>query len=196
MVTEEIRGAYRRTKWALTIRGLFSIAIGVLVLARPMASVAAFALVIALWALIDGIVRIAHSFDLRSIAPHWWVLLVSGLVSVAFGSAALYYYPGLSLSFAVVWTALWLMFVGVLGTYVAIQERSFGVSWGWTLTVGVLSIVAGVLALMYPGVTLAWLLGLVAAFAFIGGVVTLMAAWKLQSFEQKVGGALHNRSLA
>ena len=196
MVTEEIKSAYQRTKWALVIRGLFSIAVGVLILARPLASVAAFALVIALWAMIDGIVRIAHSFDLKAIAPHWWVLLLSGLVSVGFGVAALYYYPGLSLSFAVVWSALWLMFVGVLSGYVALQERAMGVSWGWTLAVSVLAVVAAVLALMYPGVTLAWLLGLIASFALVGGIVMLTAAWKLHSFEQKIGSTLGKRSIA
>jgi uncharacterized membrane protein HdeD (DUF308 family) len=48
MITDEIKTHYLRTKWALVIRGLFSIAVGVLILARPLASVAAFALVIAL----------------------------------------------------------------------------------------------------------------------------------------------------
>jgi uncharacterized membrane protein HdeD (DUF308 family) len=194
MVTEEIKSAYHGTKWALLIRGLFSIAIAVLIVARPIASIAALALVIAIWALIDGFVRIAHAFELRSIAPHWWVMLVTGLVSVAFGIAALYYYPALSLSFAVAWTALWLIFVGLLGAWVSFQERAIGVSWGWTLALGVLGIIGGVLAFMYPGVTLVWLLSLIAAFAFIGGVFMLVGAWRLQSFEQKLGGALHNRT--
>ena len=196
MVTEEIKGAYHRTKWALVIRGLVSIAVGILIVSRPVASVAAFALVIALWAIVDGIVRIAHSFELRAIAPHWWVLLLTGLVGVVFGIAALYYYPGLSLSFAVVLTALWLIFGGVLTAWLAIQERTLGVTWGWTMALGVLAIVAGVLAFMYPGVTLVWILSLIAAFALVGGIVMLVGAWKLQSFEQRLSGALHSRGVA
>ena len=46
---------------------------------------------------------------------------------------------------------------------------------------------------MYPGVTLVWLVSLIAAFALIGGIVILMGAWKLQSFEHKVSGVLHAR---
>ena len=193
MVAEEMKSAYHRAKWALLIRGLISIAIAVLIVARPIASIAALALVIAIWALVDGIVRIAHAVELRAIAPQWWVLLLTGIVSVAFGIAALYYYPGLSLSFAVAWTALWLIFVGALGTWVSFQERALGISWGWTLALGVLGIIGGVLAFMYPGVTLAWLLSLIAAFALIGGIIMLVGAWRLQSFEHKLGGALHNR---
>jgi uncharacterized membrane protein HdeD (DUF308 family) len=58
----------------------------------------------------------------------------------------------------------------------------------------VLAVVGGVLAFMYPGITLAWLLGLISAFALIGGVVTLMGAWKMQTFEHTLSGALHSRA--
>ena len=191
MITDEIKAHYHRTKWALVIRGVLSIAVGVVILARPLASVAAFALVIALWAVSDGIVRIAYAFDLRPVAPHWWVLLLTGVVSVLFGAAAIYYYPGLSLSFAVALTAFWLITGGVLGAYIAIKERGVEMPWGWTMALAVLAAVGGVLALMYPGVTLAWLLAMISGFALIGGVVTLMGAWKMQTFEHTLSGAMH-----
>ena len=136
MISGEIVSAYHRAKWALMLRGILGIAVGVLILARPLESIAAFALVIAMWALIDGIVRIVHAFDLRPVVPHWWVLLLAGLVSAAFGAAALYYYPVLSLAFAVAWAAWWLMAAGALGIYAAVREKGAGLSWGWTMTFG------------------------------------------------------------
>src|SRR6266581_3346367 len=66
--------------WALLLRGLLSVAVGVFIFARPMDSVAAFALVIALWALFTGFTSIVHAFELRPMMKHWWVLLLSGLV--------------------------------------------------------------------------------------------------------------------
>src|SRR6266700_2209839 len=158
MITDDMKAVYNRSKWALVVRGLFGIALGIFIIARPLESVAAFALVIAIWALADGIVSLVHAFDLRSVAPHWWVLLLAGLVSMLFGVAALYYYPGLSLTFVVLWTALWLITAGVLGVYVAIQERNAKLSWGWTMVFGLVAIVGGVLAAMYPGSTLAGLI--------------------------------------
>ena len=94
-----------------------------------MASVAALALVIALWALIEGIVAIVHAFELRAVIEHWWVLLLTGVVSVLFGVAAIYYYPGLSLAFAVAWVAWWLLTAGAIGAYAAVMERKVGLSW-------------------------------------------------------------------
>jgi uncharacterized membrane protein HdeD (DUF308 family) len=56
-----------------------------------------------------------------------------------------------------------------------------GMQWGWTAAFGVLSVVAGVFALVAPPVTLAAIMGLIAGFALVAGVVQLMAAYKLRS---------------
>jgi uncharacterized membrane protein HdeD (DUF308 family) len=192
MITDELKSVYNRSKWALVVRGLLGIALGIFIIARPLESVAALALVIAIWALGDGIVRIVHAFDLRSVVPHWWVMLLTGLVSTLFGIAALYYYPALSLAFVVLWTALWLITAGVLAVYVSIQERNANLSWGWTMAFGVVAIVGGILAVVYPGISLAALISLIAAFGIVSGVVLLIGAGKMQSFERDVNGAVRN----
>jgi uncharacterized membrane protein HdeD (DUF308 family) len=189
MIAADIQQAYKQTKWALVLRGLLSLAVGIAVLVRPMESVAALALVIALWALFDGIVTIVRSFDLRGIAQHWWVLLLAGIVSFAFGVAALYYFPTLSLTFAVVWTAYWLTLSGVLAAYIAWQERSAGLSWGWTMAFGIVAIAGGIIAFMSPQATLATLLGVIAGFAIISGIVLLMGAGRMASFQRSMPSA-------
>jgi uncharacterized membrane protein HdeD (DUF308 family) len=169
---------------------MLAIAVGIIIIARPLESVAAFALVIALWALMQGVVSIVHAFDLRSVAPHWWALMLSGIVGVLFGGAALYYYPGLSLSFAVVWASWWLILGGVLGIYLAVQERSAGLSWGWTMTWGILGVAAGIAAFAYPPATLAALMAFISVFAIAGGVVLLVGAYRLRSADDEIRGAL------
>jgi uncharacterized membrane protein HdeD (DUF308 family) len=83
-----------------------------------------WALVIAFWALFAGVVEIVHAIELKPGMKHRWVLLLSGLVGVAFGIAALVYYPVLSLTFAVLWVAWWLMLTGILGISGAFRLRS------------------------------------------------------------------------
>ena len=196
MVTDDIKAAYNRGKWALIVRGLLGIALGVVIFTKPLASVAAFALVVAIWALADGLVSIVHAFDLRKVATHWWVMLLSGLVSVAFGVFALYDYPILSLTFAVVWTAWWLITAGLLGIYTAVQERKAELPWGWTLTFGIIALAAGVLAIVYPGITLAALMGTIATFGIVGGIAMLVGAGKMQSLQHDVRDALGTPSRA
>jgi uncharacterized membrane protein HdeD (DUF308 family) len=184
MIAIDIQNAYNRTKWALVLRGLLSIAVGVAIITRPMASAATLALVIAIWALFDGIVSIVRSFDLRGAVQHWWLMLLAGIVGVAFGVAALYYFPALSLTFAVVWTAYWLTVSGLIASYIAWQERSLGLSWGWTMAFGLLAIAGGVIAYMNPAATLATLLGVIAGFAFISGVFLLIGAGRMSAVQQ------------
>ena len=193
-MTDALLSAYHRGKWAFLIRGLIGIALGIFIFVRPLESVAAFALVIAIWALTDGIVGIVHAFELRSLVPHWGVLLLSGIVSMLFGMAALYYYPALSLTFAVMWTAWWLIAGGALGVYVAMQERKAKLQWGWTLTSGVIAIAFGVLAMVYPAITLAALMGVLATFGILGGIAMLVTAGKMQSFEVDVRDAMRSPS--
>lgn len=182
-MSSEIKKMYNGVKWGLIIRGLFGLALGIFIFARPIESVAALALVIAIWALGDGIVNIVHAFELRPIVKHWWALLLQGIVSVCFGIAAFYYYPGLSLTFAVVWTAMWLFTAGIIGLYVSAQERSMGVSWGWTLVWSLVALAGGVFAVMRPGITLASLISVIAGFGIVGGIALLVAAGRMQSTE-------------
>jgi uncharacterized membrane protein HdeD (DUF308 family) len=190
MTTDLIESTYRRAWWALVLRGVFGIAVGALILWRPLESVAAFALFIALWAIFSGAAQMVHAFELRPVFEIWWVPLLSGLVSVAFGVAALYYYPALSLAFAVTWVAWWLLFTGALAIYGAVAEHRLGLSWGWTAAFGVLGVICGVLAILAPPATLAALMGLIAGFAIAGGVLLLMGASRLAAFKSKVGQVL------
>ena len=191
MASDIIRSAYQRTWWALVLRGLLALAIGVFILWRPMDSIASFALVIAVWAMFSGIVQVVHAIELRSVFDRWWVLLLSGLIGVGFGIAAIYYYPILSLAYAVVWVTWWLFLTGAFAIYAAMVERRLGISWGWTLALGILTVLAGVFAIMAPPVTLAAILGLIAGFALVSGVVLLVGAFRLSSAKAGITGALH-----
>ena len=153
-VLDDVRRVYQRTWWALLLRGLLSLTVGIFIFARPLDSIGVFALVIAFWALFSGLVHVAQAIELRPIVQHWWVLLLSGLVGVGFGIAALFYYPGLSLTF------------------------------------GILSVVAGVIAIMIPPVTLATIMALIAGFALVSGVVLLIGAFKLSSARAAVTDAI------
>lgn len=192
---EQLRSEYRGAWWSLVLRGLLSVAVGALIIWRPVQSIAAIALLIAFWAFVEGIVGIVHAFDLRSVFSQWWVLLLSGIVSVGFGIAAFYYYPAVSLAFIVLWVVTWLIITGAIATYVSVQERHLSIpGWGWTMAFGIVSIVIGVSAAMYPPATLVGFLGAVSAICFVRGVVLLYAAYRLSAAKDEVGATFHRAS--
>ena len=190
MASNPIQSAYQRTWWSLVLRGLFGIALGAIIFWRPIESIALFALVIAIWAFFSGVVQIVHAVDLRPVFSQWWLMLLSGLVSVAFGVAAVYYYPVLSLSFAVLWAAWWLLVTGGLAIYIAMQERRLGLPSGWTFVFGFSGIVTSVLAFMNPPATLGAIMGLIAGFAIVSGVALLVGAYKLATAKEQITATL------
>jgi uncharacterized membrane protein HdeD (DUF308 family) len=194
--TDALNQSFRRIWWSLVVRGLLALALGVLILVKPFDSIAAFALVIAIWALFSGITEIVHSFDVKPFFGSWWLMLLGGLVSAAFGAAALYFYPVLSLAFAVTWASLWLALSGILGLTVAVQQKRAGLPWGWVFAWGLLSMAAAVAAWISPPATLGAIMGLIAGFAIIGGIALLVAAYRLKSAEQQVKQTIRQPSPA
>ena len=180
-VLDDLKKMYHRTWWALMLRALLGLAVGILILVRPLDSVAAFALVIAFWALFSGLVDIVHAVDLAPAMKHWWVLLLSGLIGVGFGVVALIYYPAVSLAFAVLWVALWLMVTGIFAIYAAFRGKKLGLQWGWVMVFGVVAVVASGFALVSPPVTLAAIMGLIAGYAIVSSIALIVAAFKLRS---------------
>ncbi len=78
-VPDDVRRVYRGAWWALVLRGLMSLAVGVFVFARPLDSIAAFALLvlpvtlaaimglIAAFGIVSGVTLIVGAFTLRSL---------------------------------------------------------------------------------------------------------------------------------
>jgi uncharacterized membrane protein HdeD (DUF308 family) len=188
MPSDAVVRALHGARWALLLRGLVALSLGVFIIARPLESVAALALVIAIWALVSGLMQMVHAFEVRATAPHWWLLMLGGVISTAFGIGALYLYPGLSLTLAVLWVAYWLLLTGFVGVYAGMVERRAGLPWVATLVFGVVSALAGVYAIAAPPVTLVAIMGLIAGFAILSGIVLLVAAYQLTTAHARLAG--------
>jgi hypothetical protein len=106
---------------------------------------------------------------LRSLADNWWLLLLRGLAAVAFGVLA-FVWPGLTL---ITLTWLWGAYAlsdGVIAIWAAFNASGGDAGPRWWLGVsGVVSILAGVVAFWYTGMTTLVLLMFVAVWAIIIG---------------------------
>jgi uncharacterized membrane protein HdeD (DUF308 family) len=107
----------------------------------------------------------------------WWVFLLEGIAAIIFGILLLTS-PAQTLVAFVIFLGFYWLFVGVLELVRVFTDSS--VPWFWSLLIGVLGIVAGIIvlnhplvsAVVLPTVLVVWLgiLGLViGVFAIIGG---------------------------
>jgi uncharacterized membrane protein HdeD (DUF308 family) len=80
-----VRAATHHDRWALLLfEALVNIVVGVVAAVFPAAAVFGFVLLIAVWALVTGVLMIASAFRLHVSHGRWW-LVFAGIVSVLWG---------------------------------------------------------------------------------------------------------------
>jgi uncharacterized membrane protein HdeD (DUF308 family) len=110
---------------------------------------------------------------------NWWALALRGVLAIAFGTLALLW-PALALLVVVVSFAAYALVDGVFAIMAAVTGQRPGRRW-WSLVLeGVLGISAGVLTLLWPGITWLVLLYLMAYWAIATGVFEVVAAVRLR----------------
>jgi uncharacterized membrane protein HdeD (DUF308 family) len=121
---------------------------------------------------------------LRSLADNWWLLLLRGIVAIAFGVMA-FFWPGLTL---VTLTLLWGAYAvtdGVIAIWAALNASGGDAGPRWWLGLsGVVSILAGVVTFYYTGATTLVLLMFIAVWAIIIGALRIWGAIALRKVLQ------------
>jgi uncharacterized membrane protein HdeD (DUF308 family) len=118
--------------------------------------------------------------ELRLISRYWWILALRGLAAVIFGVIALLF-PGIALLALIYIFAAYALIDGVTAVIVAIQERGASRRWPILLAEGLISIIFGILAFAWPGVTALFLLYLIAIWAIFTGVMEIAAAFMMRN---------------
>jgi uncharacterized membrane protein HdeD (DUF308 family) len=83
------RAASHHERWGwLLLEGLVNVAVGMIAAVFPAAAVFGFVLLIAVWALVTGVLMLAAAFRLHVSHGRWW-LMFAGVVSVLWGALLL-----------------------------------------------------------------------------------------------------------
>ena len=112
-------------------------------------------------------------------ARNWWALALRGLVAVLFGLAALFW-PGLVLSVLIVLFGAYALVDGVLAVIAAFRSSGRSPRRGLLLIEGVVGILFGLIALLWPDLTALALLYLFAFWAILGGIARILMAIMLR----------------
>ncbi len=112
---------------------------------------------------------------LNILARNWWMIAIRGLVAVIFGLAAIAW-PDMTLVVLVMLFGAYALVDGLFAMIAAIRDRTEHRQWWLVLVEGVVGIMAGVLAFIWPGITALALLYLIAGWAIMTGLFEIAAA--------------------
>jgi uncharacterized membrane protein HdeD (DUF308 family) len=110
---------------------------------------------------------------------YWWIFLLRGLFAIILGIIALLM-PGVTFTTLVIFLGAYMLVDGIFSVITAISGRKTMEYWGWVLTIGILSILAGIVTFMNPFATGAALLYLVAFWAILAGILEIVVAIRLR----------------
>lgn len=127
------------------------------------------------------------------LARNWWALVLRGAIAVLLGILA-FLMPGVTVATLAILLAVYLLVDGVFAIVGGIRAARAHERWLPFILEGVVSLIAGAVAALWPAASLFALVWLVAAWSVVTGFAEIMSAWRMDRAHGKwawgIAGAL------
>jgi uncharacterized membrane protein HdeD (DUF308 family) len=186
-IDDEARAAVSRIGWGLLARGVLSVLVGVLLLARPGVSLGVLVLILGGYAVADGVIALGTAMTATGRDQRWWLVL-HGLAGIAVGLLVLFW-PGLSALALLYLIGTWAVVLGAVAIGAALAGPRLA---GDRLVLGlhgVLGVLLGVVLWWRPDVGALAVAALLATFALVIGVTQIAMALQLRGFVRAADAA-------
>jgi uncharacterized membrane protein HdeD (DUF308 family) len=185
VVSEEFAPVAKRAWIWSIVRGALMIVFGILAFVWPLGTAVALAVLVGIFALVDGVIDIIDAIRFRG-SPGVGLRVFLGIVSLVFG-ALLLFWPHISLGVLVIFVAIWSILIGALQIIANVSLRTqSGRSWVWGVIAGAIGVIFGIVVLIWPKagvVTLIWLIGI---WAIVFGIMLIVLGIQLRKAAQSV----------
>jgi uncharacterized membrane protein HdeD (DUF308 family) len=158
-------------RWALIAFGIISIVAGVLALVWPEVTILVLVILLGIDILVWGILLVVNAFQ----TGQGRVLAVVFGVLALIAGTALFLQPVRNLPAVLIVLSVFWVVGGLIESIQSVVER--GPGWGWELVSGLLSIAAGIVAIVWPGITLFAIAIVAGAWMIMIGLMRLIAAF-------------------
>ncbi|MGW6696029.1 HdeD family acid-resistance protein [Rhodococcus sp. NPDC054953] len=117
---------------------------------------------------------------LRIAKDVWWLLLVRGIVAIAFGIVALVW-PHATVKVLIVVVGVFWIVDGIVSAVRAIEARRVVTSWVWWLAGAVVSVIAGIVLFVWPDLTALAFVYVMGFWAILVGVLEIIGAFQVMA---------------
>ena len=169
--------------WKSTlVSGILSLILGVLVLAWPGISILVAAIWFGIYLLITGIAEVVFAFSLHVTAGSRILLFISGAASLILAVLAFRHFgtdPRTAILLLAIWIGVGFIFRGVATTVSAISDPTLP-GRGWSIFVGVISLLAGIVVIAYPFDSIFTLAIVVGVWFVVIGVFEIVSSFGIR----------------
>jgi uncharacterized membrane protein HdeD (DUF308 family) len=168
------------------VSGILSLVLGVVVLAWPGISVLAAAVAFGVYLLITGAAQVVFAFSLHVSAGSRILLFISGAASLILAVLAFRHFgQGYAVLLLAIWIGIGFIFRGVATTISAISDPSLP-GRGWSIFVGVISLLAGIVVLASPFASIVTLAIVVGAWFIVIGVFEIVSSFGIRKASKEL----------
>lgn len=169
----------------IALRGVVAVLFGVLAFLWPSITLASLVLLWGVFALSDGILALIAGFKFGQGGRPMWSLILIGLLGLTAGVLT-FLRPGITALALLAFIAAWALVIGVLQIVTAIRLRRW-IEHEWMLVLsGLVSIVFGVLMLLFPGAGALAVVWLIATYAILFGIFLLVLGFRIKGLASHV----------
>jgi uncharacterized membrane protein HdeD (DUF308 family) len=169
--------------WVLAF-GIITLAIGILALAWPGRTLIVVAVLFGAQLIVMGIFRFIAAFAADDLSGGSRVLLaLLGVLSLIIGLYAVRHILITLLALVLLLGIFWVV-SGTVELFTALSHRQTQ-GRGWTAFMGILSILAGVVVLIYPGISLLVLAVVLSIWLLVFGVMQISLAFQIRSLGRR-----------
>jgi len=177
--------ALARNWWLILLRGIAAIVFGVLTFIWPGVTLLTLIAFYAAFAFVDGVFALWAAVVGGQPAPRWWLAIV-GLLGIAVALLTLFM-PGVTALVLLLFIAAWAIVIGIMQIIGAIQLRKEIDNEWWLVASGVLSVLFGVVLVVFPGPGALGLLFVIGTYAVIYGAMLVGLAFRLKKHSHAPG---------
>ncbi|MFG1926378.1 HdeD family acid-resistance protein [Cryptosporangium sp. NPDC048952] len=119
---------------------------------------------------------------LETLSRRWWAVALRGVAAVVFGVLALVW-PGITVFALVIVFGAYALVDGAFTLITAFGDRAGRRTRGrrtWLVARGIAGVLAGIIAVVWPGITALALLWVIALWAMVTGLLEIVAAFQLR----------------
>ena len=183
--TKLLRGAGRHWGWPLAY-GIITLLLGVVVLAWPDRTIKVVAILFGIQLLVAGIFYFVSAIAADNESGGARVLLaLLGVLSFIAGLYALRHLLVTIAALALILGIFWIV-NGAIEIFTALTDDTMH-GRGWTVLMGLLSIAAGIVVLVWPGISLLTLAVVLGVWLLVLGIMEIVFAFQLRSAGRAVG---------
>lgn len=165
--------------WAILARGLIAVTFAIIAFSWSDLTLALLVAILGISIMFDGIFSIMGSMKAVHDHKNWWVQLIQGILTILLGILVISW-TGVTAVVILFFVAIWAVVTGIFELWISCVAPWDSATKYLAGIVGILSLVLGIIMMLFPIQTLTVIIWLIGIYAMILGLTLIVFSFQLR----------------